>query len=179
MRLKGQKGLPFWCLMPKGEKLMPKQMDQPTTCEISKMLDLEVLYLIKTLFCTNCSLTGENFHYGKRGSLWHLIKFTHDRSLDLIKQVCFDLETGKIICFVKINQVVAKVIQTCQILCEINWSSICTLWEWCCTFSYFLMCWHKSPKRGRLKGKCAQPSAPRANGRLRDQRATRGRANGH
>jgi hypothetical protein len=23
--------------MPKGEKLRPKQMDQPTTCEISKM----------------------------------------------------------------------------------------------------------------------------------------------
>jgi hypothetical protein len=23
----------FWCLMPKGEKLRPKQMDQPTTCE--------------------------------------------------------------------------------------------------------------------------------------------------
>jgi hypothetical protein len=33
MGLKGQKGLLFWCLMPKGEKLRPKQMDQPTICE--------------------------------------------------------------------------------------------------------------------------------------------------
>jgi hypothetical protein len=35
MGLKGKKGIQFWCLMPKGEKLRPKQMDQPTTCEIS------------------------------------------------------------------------------------------------------------------------------------------------
>jgi hypothetical protein len=48
---------------------------------------------------------------GKRGSFWHV----------------FDIEIGKRTCFVKINQVVAKVIQICQILCVINWSSICTL----------------------------------------------------
>jgi hypothetical protein len=28
MGLKGPKMIPFWCLMPKGEKLRPKQMDQ-------------------------------------------------------------------------------------------------------------------------------------------------------
>jgi hypothetical protein len=33
MELKGQKDLLFWCLMPKVEKLRPKQLDQPTTCE--------------------------------------------------------------------------------------------------------------------------------------------------
>jgi hypothetical protein len=32
MGLIGPKMIPFWCLMPKGEKLRPKQMDQPTTC---------------------------------------------------------------------------------------------------------------------------------------------------
>jgi hypothetical protein len=32
---------------------------------------------------------------GKRGSLWHLIKFTLERSLDLPKQVCLTLEIGK------------------------------------------------------------------------------------
>jgi hypothetical protein len=37
MGLKGQKGLLFWCLMPKGEKLRPKQMDQPTTWEFQKL----------------------------------------------------------------------------------------------------------------------------------------------
>ena len=30
MGLKGPKIIPFWCLMPKGEKLRPKQMDQPS-----------------------------------------------------------------------------------------------------------------------------------------------------
>jgi hypothetical protein len=69
---------------------------------------------------------GEKFDYGKRGSLWHLIKFTLERSFDLPKQV-FLYGERKITCFVKINQVVAKVIQICQILCETNWSSICTL----------------------------------------------------
>jgi hypothetical protein len=37
MGLKGPKVLLFWCLMPKGEKLRPKQMDQPTTCEFQKL----------------------------------------------------------------------------------------------------------------------------------------------
>jgi hypothetical protein len=35
--------------MPKGEKLRAKQMDQPTTCEFQKNVELESLYLIKTL----------------------------------------------------------------------------------------------------------------------------------
>jgi hypothetical protein len=56
----------------------------------------------------------ENFDYGK-GGVWYFIKFTLGRSLDLPKQVCLTLEIRKRICFVKINQVVAKVIQICQI----------------------------------------------------------------
>jgi hypothetical protein len=74
--------------MPKGEKLRQKQMDQPTTCEISKNVELEALYLIKTLLLQNRSLMGEKFNYGKRGSLWHLIKCTLEISLYLPKQVC-------------------------------------------------------------------------------------------
>jgi hypothetical protein len=60
---------------------------------------------------------GEKFDYRKRGSFWHLIKFILERSFDLPKSV-FDIEIEKRICFVKINQVVAKVIQICQILCD-------------------------------------------------------------
>jgi hypothetical protein len=67
MGLKGQKGLPFWCLMPKGEKLRQKQMDQPTTCEISKNVELEALYLIKTLLLQNRSLRGEVSLWEKGG----------------------------------------------------------------------------------------------------------------
>jgi hypothetical protein len=54
--------------MPKGEKLRPKQMDQPTTCEFQKIVELESLCLIKTLLLQkNCSLMGENSDYGKKG----------------------------------------------------------------------------------------------------------------
>jgi hypothetical protein len=63
-------------------------MDQPTTCEFKKNVELEVLYLIKTLLFQNCSLMREKFEYGKRGSFMHLIKFALDRSPDLPKQVC-------------------------------------------------------------------------------------------
>jgi hypothetical protein len=38
MGLKGLIVLPFWCLMPKGEKLRPKQLDQLTTCEFQILL---------------------------------------------------------------------------------------------------------------------------------------------
>jgi hypothetical protein len=49
---------------------------------------LGALYLIKTPYLQNCSLTRENFDYGKRGSLLHLIKFTQEIFLYLPKQVC-------------------------------------------------------------------------------------------
>jgi hypothetical protein len=53
--------IPFWCLMPKGEKLRPKQMDQlplvnfennrVRTFDLSKILS----------YCKIWSLVGENF----------------------------------------------------------------------------------------------------------------------
>jgi hypothetical protein len=67
MGLKGPKVLLFWCLMPKREKLRPKQIDQPTTCEFQKIVKLESLCLIKTLLLQNCSLMGEKFSYREKG----------------------------------------------------------------------------------------------------------------
>jgi hypothetical protein len=53
-----------------------------------KILVLDSWCLIKThLLQKKCSLVGEKFDYGKRGSFWHLIKFTLERSFDLPKQV--------------------------------------------------------------------------------------------
>jgi hypothetical protein len=48
--------IPFWCLIPKGEKLRPKQMDQPTTLRILKIVELEfdfvkILKLQKLVSC--------------------------------------------------------------------------------------------------------------------------------
>jgi hypothetical protein len=87
MRLKGQIVLLFWCLMPKGEKLRPKQQDQPTTCDF-KVFCVRILGVrSKPSYCKNCSLMGEKFDYGKRGSFWYLIKITLESSFDLPKQV--------------------------------------------------------------------------------------------
>jgi hypothetical protein len=70
---------------------------------------------------------GENFDYGKKGEFLAFDQNYSSKISRFAKTSVFDIEIGKRICFVKINQVVAKMIQICQILCEINWSSICTL----------------------------------------------------
>jgi hypothetical protein len=55
----------FWCLMPKGEKLRPKQMDQLPLVNFEnnrvRTFDLSKILLLQ-------NLVGENFDYGKRGS---------------------------------------------------------------------------------------------------------------
>jgi hypothetical protein len=90
MGLKGQIVLLFWCLMPKGEKLRPKQLDQPTTCEFQnfKILELELLVFDQNPLITKTVLLwGRNLIMGKGGRFWYLIKITCERSLDLPKQV--------------------------------------------------------------------------------------------
>jgi hypothetical protein len=49
MGLKGPKMIPFWCLMPKGEKLRPKQMDQLPLVNF-KNNRVRIVYLSKMLF---------------------------------------------------------------------------------------------------------------------------------
>jgi hypothetical protein len=50
----------FWCLMPMGGKIRPKQLDQLPLVKFSKVLMKE--YFI----AKNYSLMGEKFDYGKR-----------------------------------------------------------------------------------------------------------------
>jgi hypothetical protein len=55
-------------------------MDQPTTCEFQKCrgrnfvfdVEVETLYLIKTLSLQNYSLMREKFNYGKKGEFYAL-----------------------------------------------------------------------------------------------------------
>jgi hypothetical protein len=101
---------PVLMLHAKGGEIKAKANGSANHLWISKIV--ESLCLIKTLLLQNCSLMGEKFRYGKKGSLWYLIKFTFERYLDF-QNKCFDREIGKRICFEKINQVVAKVIQIC------------------------------------------------------------------
>ena len=111
-----------------------------------------------TLVCLLLSkvglLWGEYLIIGNRGSfLKSLINFAWNNSLYVSTSV-FDLEIGNWVWFAKTKPSGGKrMIQICQIWIK-NKSSSHLHWS-CTSFSCFLLCWHKSPKRGRLKGKCA------------------------
>ena len=78
--------IPFWCLMPKGEKLRPKQMDQlpPENFENSRVRTFD---LSKFLLSKLGLLRGEFMIMGKRESFWTLIIFSLGLSLFMPKQV--------------------------------------------------------------------------------------------
>jgi hypothetical protein len=88
MGLKGPKMIPFWCLMPKGEKLRPKQMDQ-LPLENFKNSRVRIFDLSKILLLQNLVSCGGDFLImAKRGSFWYLINFSIGISLFVPKQVC-------------------------------------------------------------------------------------------
>jgi hypothetical protein len=51
--------IPFWCLMPKGEKLRPKQMDQLPLVNFENNR-------VRTFDLSKILLWGRIFEYGKR-----------------------------------------------------------------------------------------------------------------
>jgi uncharacterized membrane protein len=55
----------FWCLMPKGEKLRPKQMDQ-LPLENFENNRVRTFDLSKYSYCKIWSLIGRIFYYGKK-----------------------------------------------------------------------------------------------------------------
>jgi hypothetical protein len=67
MGLKGPRMIPFWCLMPKGEKLRPKQMDQLPLVNFEnnrvRTFDLSKILLLQNLV----SCRGEFMIMGKGG----------------------------------------------------------------------------------------------------------------
>jgi hypothetical protein len=86
--------IPFWCLMPKGEKLRPKQMNQ-LPLENFENSRVRTFDLSNTLIVKIWSLMGRIYDYGKKGEFfWILIIFT--LGLSLYAQTSeFDLEIGK------------------------------------------------------------------------------------
>jgi hypothetical protein len=54
----------FWCFMPKGEKLRPKQMDQLPPVNRVRTFDLSKILLLQNVV----SCGGEFLIMGKRGS---------------------------------------------------------------------------------------------------------------
>jgi hypothetical protein len=79
--------IPFWCLMPKGEKLRPRQMDQ-LPLENFENSRVRLFDLSKILLLQIWSLMGENFDYGTKGGVfWLLINFILGLSFFMPKQV--------------------------------------------------------------------------------------------
>jgi hypothetical protein len=86
----------FWCLMPKGEKLRPKQMDQLPLENFEKSR-VRTFYLSKYSYCKIWSLVGVGrfYDYGKKGEFLDLEQFD-SWNISLNTQTSeFDLEIGK------------------------------------------------------------------------------------
>jgi hypothetical protein len=144
--------IPFWCYMPKGEKLRPKQMDQLPLENIENSR-VRTFDLSKHSYCQNLVSCGENVWLWEKGEFLAPNRF-YSWIISLCAQTSvFDLEIGKWIWFAKTNQVVAKNDPNMSNLVK---DYFCSQLHWYCTsICCLLVCWHKSPKRGRLKGKCA------------------------
>ena len=105
-------------------------------------------------FVKSWPLVGRMGDYGKKGEFFEIFDQFLLEQLSLCLNKCVWLRDRKLslICKNK-TKWWQRMIQICQIWIKTN---LCSYLHWCCTsFSCFLLCWHKSPKRGRLKGKCA------------------------
>jgi hypothetical protein len=114
---------------------------------------VRIFDLSKYSYCQNLISCRENVWLWEKGGVLALNHF-YSWIISLCAQTSvFDLEIGKWIWFAKTNQVVAKN--------DPNMSNFvkdyfCSQLHWYCTsICFLLMCWHKSPKKGGLKGKCA------------------------
>jgi hypothetical protein len=79
--------IPFWCLMPKGEKLRPKQMDQLPLVNFKN--NRVRIFLFNLVSC------GGDFLLWEKGEFLTLGQF-HSSIISLCAQTSvFDLEIGK------------------------------------------------------------------------------------
>jgi hypothetical protein len=104
--------IPFWCLMPKGEKLRPKQAKWISYhLRILKIVELELLFCQNSFsisYCQKLVSCGENvLLWEKGGAFESLTNFSWNTFLYDSTSV-FDLEIGNWVWFAKTNQVVAK-----------------------------------------------------------------------
>jgi hypothetical protein len=115
---------------------------------IVRIFDLSKILLLQIL--VSC---GGEFWLWEKGEFLALDQFYSWNNSTCAQTSVFDLEIGKRIWFAKTNQVVAKndpnMPNHKKNQFGLQFDSI--LHFFCC----FLLCWHKSPKRGRSKGKCA------------------------
>jgi hypothetical protein len=151
MGLEGQND-PVLVLNAKGGEIKAKANGSSNHLRILKIVEL-VFDLSKILLLQNLVSCGGEFWLWEKGEFLILDHFFSWNISWFAQTSVFDLEIGKRNWFTKTNQVVAKSDPNMpnhkQKQFGLQFDSI--LYFFCC----FLMCWHKSPRRGRLKGKCA------------------------
>jgi hypothetical protein len=86
--------IPFWSLMPKGEKLRPKQTDQLPLVNFEKNR-VRTFDLSKYSNCKIWPLMGENFDYGEKGEFLALDQFYSWNNSLCAQTIVFNLEIGK------------------------------------------------------------------------------------
>jgi hypothetical protein len=115
-----------------------------------KTIELEVFDLSKILLLQNLVSCGAKFWLWEKGEFFALDQFYSWNNSICAQTSVFDLEIGTRIWFAKTNQVVAKSDPNMpnhkQKQFGLQFELISHFF--CC----FLMCWHKSPKRGDWKG---------------------------
>jgi hypothetical protein len=131
-------------------------MDQ-LPLENFEKVELRVFVCQNTLVCLLLSkvslLWGEWLIMGNRGSFWYCDQFLLEQ-LSLCLYKCVWLRVRKLRSIWKNKPSGGK---EWSIYAKFDskqiWVFICI--DICTCSTCFILCWHKSPKRGRLKGKCA------------------------
>jgi hypothetical protein len=151
--VKRAKNGPVLVLNAKGGEIKDKATGSANHLWFLKIIELGAVICPKHSNSKIWSFIGENCWLWEKGEFLALDQF-FSWNISLCAQTSvFDLQIGKWIWFAKTNQVVAKCDPNMpnnsqkQFGLQLHW--------FCTSFCCFLMCWHKSPKRGRLKGKCA------------------------
>jgi hypothetical protein len=85
--VKGPKMIPFWCLMPKGEKIRLKQMDQ-LPLENFENSRVRAFVLSKYSYCQKLVSCGENVWLWKKGEFLSLWSISFGMPLCMPQQVC-------------------------------------------------------------------------------------------
>jgi hypothetical protein len=143
--------------MPKGEKIRPKQLMDQLPLENLEKVELEFLFVKILLFVSYCQKLvscGENIWLWEKGGVFEIFDQFLLKYLSLCVNKCVWLRDRKLNLICKNKPSGGK---EWSIYAKFESKTILSSHlYWCCTsFSCFLLCWHKSPKRERLKGKCA------------------------
>ena len=91
MGFKGPKMIPFWCLMPKGEKIRPKQEMDQLPLENFENIRVRAFVLSKYSYCLLLSKVGllwENGWLWKKGEFLNLWSISLGTTLFMSQQVC-------------------------------------------------------------------------------------------